>query len=61
MSSSRLTAAHPRVSSRAGSRLTRILSVIARASGDGPARRPWPGAPERVENDYYRFLHHPRD
>ncbi len=61
MASSRLAPAHARASGRAGSRLARVLSVIARAQGTDPARYPWLGEPECVENDYYRFLNHPRD
>jgi hypothetical protein len=61
MASSWLAAAQPRASSQAGSRLARVLSVIARVPEIDLARYPWPGQPDCVENDYYRFLNHPRD
>jgi hypothetical protein len=35
--------------------------VIGRVSGTDQARWLWLGEPEFVENDYYRFLNHPRD
>jgi hypothetical protein len=61
MASSWLVAARPRASSRAGERLERVLGAIARSPQADLARYPWPGRPECVENDYYRFLNHPRD
>ncbi len=44
-----------------GRRLARAVAVLARPRGADPGYGLMPGAPEMVENDYYRFLNHPRD
>jgi hypothetical protein len=44
-----------------GRRFFRTVGVIARPGEADPMYGPLPGAPEQVENDYYRFLNQPRD
>ena len=44
-----------------GRRFFRTVSVLKRAREADPGYAPLPGAPEQVENDYYRFLNQPRD
>jgi hypothetical protein len=44
-----------------GRRFFRTVGVLNRAREADPRYAPLPGAPEQVENDYYRFLNQPRD
>ncbi len=55
---------HGRHGSRAGARARRFfrtVGVLNRAREADPGYAPLPGAPDQVENDYYRFLNQPRD
>ena len=42
-----------------GRRFFRTVGVFSRLRDSGYG--PLPGAPDQVENDYYRFLNQPRD
>lgn len=42
-------------------RLARALTALLRAPHTDAACNPLPDQPDMVENDYYRFLNHPRD
>jgi hypothetical protein len=44
-----------------GRRFFRTVGVIGRPGEADPMYGPLPGAPDQVENDYYRFLNQPRD
>lgn len=49
---------HARASGR---RFFRAAGLLSRAREADPGYGPLPGAPDLVENDYYRFLNQPRD
>jgi hypothetical protein len=42
-------------------RLTGVMHVLTGPRGADPGFRPLPSALDLAENDYYRFLNHPRD
>jgi hypothetical protein len=44
-----------------GSQLAHAWSTLTRARAASAGYGPGSAAPEVIENDYYRFLNHPRD